>query len=431
MTSGGGTVPYRGSPGSKYTFDSRFTLTSPTLHGGARAGSGAVVVVVGTVVGAVVGAVVVVVARVVDVFELSAAVRRRTRVVATAGRQTDEPDESYESRHRHHRRRAAPSDDRSSEAKVGAPGQCKDGRMDIELVLDCADLDRMTAFWTEALGYEHTGSAAQSRGPPRPRRPAAAPPVAASRRAEVREEPDAHRPLGARHRGRGQTRLETLGANASAEWAPGRARDRVDPDARPRGQRGLRLQAVRRHERPARAGCRPALHVRPRPRGPTDPIAQALIDETAALGLVCRMQIAPEQGDLMRMHQQLDRRTQALEVGTFTGYSALCVARGPPRRRHTALLRRQRGVDEHRSKVLDESRRHVKDRPPDRAGHRHLRVAFPPGKQFDLTFIDADKPSYATYYDEIIPSSTRTDCSSSTTCCGVARSSTRRRATRT
>jgi hypothetical protein len=70
MTRGGGTVPYRGSPGSKYTFDSRFTLTSPTLQGGARAGSGAVVVVVGTVVG--VG--VVVVARVVDVVELGAAV---------------------------------------------------------------------------------------------------------------------------------------------------------------------------------------------------------------------------------------------------------------------------------------------------------------------------------------------------------------------
>jgi len=70
MTSGGGTVPYRGSPGSKYTFDSRFTLTSPTLHGGARAGSGAVVVVVGTVVGAAV----VVVANVVEVVELGATV---------------------------------------------------------------------------------------------------------------------------------------------------------------------------------------------------------------------------------------------------------------------------------------------------------------------------------------------------------------------
>ena len=74
MTSDGGTVPYRGSPGSKYTFDSRFTFTSPTLHGGAKAGSGAVVVVVGTVVGALVGAAVVVVARVVDVVELGAAV---------------------------------------------------------------------------------------------------------------------------------------------------------------------------------------------------------------------------------------------------------------------------------------------------------------------------------------------------------------------
>ena len=75
MTRGGGTVPYRGSLGSKYTFDSRFTLTSPTLHGGARAGSGADVVVVGTVVGAaVVGAAVVVGAGVAAVVELGAMV---------------------------------------------------------------------------------------------------------------------------------------------------------------------------------------------------------------------------------------------------------------------------------------------------------------------------------------------------------------------
>ena len=74
MTRGGGTVPYRGSPGSKYSFDSRFTLTSPTLHGGARAGSGAVVVVVGSVVGATVVVVAVVDVAVVDVVELGAAV---------------------------------------------------------------------------------------------------------------------------------------------------------------------------------------------------------------------------------------------------------------------------------------------------------------------------------------------------------------------
>ena len=75
MTSGGGTVPYRGSPGSKYCFDSRFTLTSPTLQGGARAGSGAVVVVAGTVVGAAVAVVAMVVdVAAVGVVELAAAV---------------------------------------------------------------------------------------------------------------------------------------------------------------------------------------------------------------------------------------------------------------------------------------------------------------------------------------------------------------------
>ena len=162
MTSGGGTVPYRGSPGSKYTFDSRFTLTSPTLHGGARAGSGAVVVVVGTAVGVVVVVVAAVVdVAVVDVVELGAAVVAALESSPPQAGQTDEPHEPYKSHHRHHRRAPHLRMIAVQRPKLRAPGQCKDGRMDIELVLDCADLDRMTAFWTAALGYEHTGSAAQ------------------------------------------------------------------------------------------------------------------------------------------------------------------------------------------------------------------------------------------------------------------------------
>ena len=109
------------------------------------------------------------------------------------------------------------------------------------------------------------------RGPPRPRRPATAPPAAAGRRAEVREEPHARRSLRARHRGRGGAPRDAR-RDASARWAPDRARHRVDPDARPRGQRGVRLQAVRRHEQPARArGAAGAPRVRPRPRAEARP----------------------------------------------------------------------------------------------------------------------------------------------------------------
>src|SRR5258708_22116826 len=61
---------------------------------------------------------------------------------------------------------------------------------------------------------------------------------------------------------------------------------------------------------------------------PPDDIERALIEETAALGDISRMQIAPEQGALLRVLTRLIGATRAVEVGTFTGYSALCIARG-------------------------------------------------------------------------------------------------------
>src|SRR5262249_7072027 len=59
-----------------------------------------------------------------------------------------------------------------------------------------------------------------------------------------------------------------------------------------------------------------------------DPILAELGRETEALGPISLMQIAPEQGALMTMLARLIGARSAVEVGTFTGYSALCVARG-------------------------------------------------------------------------------------------------------
>src|SRR5258708_38491690 len=61
---------------------------------------------------------------------------------------------------------------------------------------------------------------------------------------------------------------------------------------------------------------------------PPDKVERALIDETVRLGDISRMQIAPEQGALLRTMTRLVGARTAVEVGTFTGYSALCIARG-------------------------------------------------------------------------------------------------------
>ena len=274
--------------------------------------------------------------------------------------------------------------------------------MDIELVLDCADLDVMTRFWTAALGYEHAGSAAQyavlrDRDGRRPRLllQRVDEPKSAKNRMHMDVtapdiEAEAHR-----LEGFGATRVpDGRLAELDTEWI-----QMLDPE-------GNEFCVCKPFEetsgRPV-LGVRPALHKYVLDHAPRqDPIAQALIDETAALGPVARMQVAPEQGDLMRLVTQLISARNALEVGTFTGYSALCVARGLPEdgtllccdvsEEWTSIGRRyweQAGVaskiDLRIGPAIDTLR------------------SLPLEEQFDLAFIDADKPSYASYYDEIIP----------------------------
>ena len=90
-----------------------------------------------------------------------------------------------------------------------------------------------------------------------------------------------------------------------------------------------------------------------------------------------------------------------MEVGTFTGYSSLCIARGLPADGHllccdvseewTAIARR----------ALGERRRRRPDRAAPRARRRHAASA-PEDETIDLAFIDADKPGYPVYYEEIL-----------------------------
>src|SRR5262245_440421 len=61
---------------------------------------------------------------------------------------------------------------------------------------------------------------------------------------------------------------------------------------------------------------------------PPDDVQRDLIAETAKLGGVAGMQISPEQGAFMTILTRLIGARSAVEVGTFTGYSALCIARG-------------------------------------------------------------------------------------------------------
>jgi caffeoyl-CoA O-methyltransferase len=131
-----------------------------------------------------------------------------------------------------------------------------------------------------------------------------------------------------------------------------------------------------------------------------DALQQALIEETAALGPQARMQISSLQGAFMELLVRAMGARRAVEVGTFTGYSALCVARGLPDDGQLLCC----DVNEEWTAI---ARRYW-----DKAGVGHkieLRIApaletlraLPQEELFDVGFIDADKASYAAYFDEL------------------------------
>ena len=62
---------------------------------------------------------------------------------------------------------------------------------------------------------------------------------------------------------------------------------------------------------------------------PPDDVLLALHDETVdALGDRSRMQVSPDEGALLSLLTRLVGARNAVEVGTFTGYSSICIARG-------------------------------------------------------------------------------------------------------
>lgn len=134
---------------------------------------------------------------------------------------------------------------------------------------------------------------------------------------------------------------------------------------------------------------------------PIDEIQQALIDETLTLGGISIMQISPEQGAFMTMFTRLVGARDAVEIGTFTGYSSLAIARGLPAdgrllccdisEEWTATARRyweRAGVSDRITLEIGPAAETL--------------AALPRTEQFDLAFIDADKPGYIDYYEQIV-----------------------------
>jgi caffeoyl-CoA O-methyltransferase len=137
-------------------------------------------------------------------------------------------------------------------------------------------------------------------------------------------------------------------------------------------------------------------------RSAEDPLLEELRRETRErFGGLSRMQISAEQGLLLHMLAATAGARRTLEVGTFTGYSALQVARAlPPDGQLLAC-----DVSEEFTGVARRywERAGVAKRIELRIGPAAATLrALPPDPVFDFAFIDADKANYPTYYEEVL-----------------------------
>ena len=129
----------------------------------------------------------------------------------------------------------------------------------------------------------------------------------------------------------------------------------------------------------------------------TDEVLERVRAETAEMPSA-QMQVSADQGALIELLVRLIGAKDALEVGTFTGYSAICIARGLGEGGRLTCLE------------LDEERAAIARRNLEAAGvaDRVEILIGPAGESleamaaapvFDFVFIDADKSGYPEYYE--------------------------------
>ena len=138
-------------------------------------------------------------------------------------------------------------------------------------------------------------------------------------------------------------------------------------------------------------------HTRPRPA-----LFDELRDYTFEHAELPQMQVGRIEGALLKMLAALVGARRVLEIGTYTGYSALCLAEALPddgrvitcdrSEEFTAIARRFWDRSPHGNKIelrLGDGLETVK--------------SLASGEPFDMVFLDADKVRYPDYYDAIIP----------------------------
>ncbi|MBE9180657.1 class I SAM-dependent methyltransferase [Oculatella sp. LEGE 06141] len=135
-----------------------------------------------------------------------------------------------------------------------------------------------------------------------------------------------------------------------------------------------------------------------------EPACLALLRHETAHHPQCRMQIAPEQGQLMALLVQLIGATKTLDVGVFTGYSALAIALALPADGRVVacdINETDTAIARHHWQLAGVAHK-IELRIAPALDTLDQLLAAGEAETFDFAFIDADKRNYDGYYEQAL-----------------------------
>lgn len=133
------------------------------------------------------------------------------------------------------------------------------------------------------------------------------------------------------------------------------------------------------------------------------PLLAELRDETRASLEDPQMQVGIVEGMFLKLVVAITGSRRVLEIGTYSGYSTLCMASALPDDGRIITLDRDPKAVELARKYFDRSPHGAKIEPRLGDARASLETLIQEDARFDLVFLDADKENYVHYWDAVLP----------------------------
>ena len=129
------------------------------------------------------------------------------------------------------------------------------------------------------------------------------------------------------------------------------------------------------------------------------PIQQEIIKYNDSLGDIKRMQISVSQCHFLHLITRVSKIKSVLEIGTFTGLSALSIALALPDDGSLITLDKNESTNSVAMNFFNKANQEMKIKTIIKPALESLNDLKKNNKIFDMVFIDADKENYKNYYD--------------------------------